>query len=635
MASGSAMDHDEADPWLQHLTTELNSHTWMTISGGGEGIIRTNRGTRPGSSWADVVFALLVRRVLRRRTELLPERQEPLLEWDGVLSFEPTRPDIAAATLPLAFGDMVWADDLATPMVADDPTLLAAQAASEASALADAFAEHAMQLSFGPLKTAVVLALRGAGSRAARRSAFCRRSTDADSGFPVLREHYPADFLPAVDSYRHLGSIQSFDGSMRREIQQRVGQAWGAFREGRRKLYKNKLVAPIRRSAMLTGLVVSKLLVGAGTWPPLRKGEYKMLRAALYGVFRAALCVSKLDDQQKHACSIRSLLSTSSPVALLHAARLRYAGQMVKHAPVHLWAITKGDRAYCELMLGSFDWLFERVGRTCGLPRPRSSWPSWQEVMQGHPGKYKGWIKRALALEQLVDKCAADHVELYKLCRALSGTLAAPSDDFVQAPPVEACLICRKGFASRLAWASHAARLHQYRTVAPQLAQGCVCLGCGKTYANTGRLKRHLDASLSCQRTWGSFVPEDASATAHSQMPPHVAAGAFQDASLLPVASSFEDAIARSLDGLDPCTTETALDVFKSFVQPLSALRAAAERTVGATDPACSVAAQVVILLHPGVVCDTPCGHRARPSLDENEFPIFAPLKPFLCGHGM
>ena len=120
VASGSAMDHDEADPWLQHLTTELNSHTWMTISGGGEGIIRTNRGTRPGSS----CFALLVRRVLRRRTELLPERQEPLLEWDGVLSFEPTRPDIAAATLPLAFGDMVWADDLATPMVADDPTLL-------------------------------------------------------------------------------------------------------------------------------------------------------------------------------------------------------------------------------------------------------------------------------------------------------------------------------------------------------------------------------------------------------------------------------------------------------------------------------------------------------------------------------
>ena len=433
VASGSAMDHDGADPWLQHLTTELNSHTWMTISGGGEGIIRTNRGTRPGSSWADVVFALLVRRVLRRRTELLPERQEPLLEWDGVLSFEPTQPDIAAAAPPLAFGDMVWADDLATPMVADDPTLLAAQAASEASALADAFAEHAMKLSFGPLKTAVVLALRGAGSRAARRSAFGRRSADADSGFPVLREHYPADFLPAVDSYRHLGSIQSFDGSMRREIQQRVGQAWGAFREGRRKLYKNKLVAPIRRSAMLTGLVVSKLLVGAGTWPPLQKGEYKMLRAALYGVFRAAF---KLDDQHIHACSIRSLLSTSSPVALLHAARLRYAGQMVKHAPVHLWAITKGDRAYCELMLGSFDWLFERVGRTCGLPNPRSSWPSWLAVMQGRPGKYKGWIKRALALEQLVDRCAADHAELYKLCRALSGTPAAPSDDFVQALPV-------------------------------------------------------------------------------------------------------------------------------------------------------------------------------------------------------
>ena len=190
--------------------------------------------TRPGSSWADVVFALLLRRVLRRRKELLPKRQEPVLAWDGVFSFEPVCSTLAASTAPLSFGDLVWADDLATPMVSTEPSALASQAASEASALADAFAEHAMQLSFGPLKTAVVLPLRGAGSRQARRMAFGKSQTADACGFPILRENYPADFLPAADSYRHLRSIQCFDGGFQGRAPQAVQKQARSLWETRR-----------------------------------------------------------------------------------------------------------------------------------------------------------------------------------------------------------------------------------------------------------------------------------------------------------------------------------------------------------------------------------------------------------------
>ena len=219
------------------------------------------------------------------------------------------------------------------------------------------------------MKRGAVVSLRGPGSRAIRKGIFGRRDSRGECALHVLRQSCQATRLPLVDSYRHLGTVQSFDGSLAREIKQRIGQAWGAFREGRRLVYKNKLIHPHRRCDMLSSLVVSRLLVGAGAWPPLRVGEYKALRGALYAMYRAILCIPHGGDLRLHACTIRARIAASSPTALMHAARLRYAAQMVRSGP-ELWAATKGDRPYCELMLDSFAWLFVRVQATCRMPDP-------------------------------------------------------------------------------------------------------------------------------------------------------------------------------------------------------------------------------------------------------------------------
>ena len=44
------------------------------------------------------------------------------------------------------FGDLVWADDLATLLVCEDATNLVAQVGAEASARTNAFSERAMEL---------------------------------------------------------------------------------------------------------------------------------------------------------------------------------------------------------------------------------------------------------------------------------------------------------------------------------------------------------------------------------------------------------------------------------------------------------------------------------------------------------
>ena len=111
--------------------------------------------------------------------------------------------------------------------------------------------------------------------------------------------------------------------------------------------------------------------------------------------------------------------------------------------------------------MGSFDWLFLHVQSTCGLPDPRASWDAWLDVMVRTPGKFKGWIKRSLALELIVDSCASAHAKFFKLCRSHASDPGMRHDVPDQEPVVD--------------WASHAARAHSYRTQAAKLLKAqCV-----------------------------------------------------------------------------------------------------------------------------------------------------------------
>ena len=83
--------------------------------------MRTARGTRPGSSWADVLFALLLPRILRKRDELLSglrsRAYQPTLPWDGVRSLDPPPPGAPR----IALTEVIWADDLAIPKICAEP----------------------------------------------------------------------------------------------------------------------------------------------------------------------------------------------------------------------------------------------------------------------------------------------------------------------------------------------------------------------------------------------------------------------------------------------------------------------------------------------------------------------------------
>ena len=152
--------------------------------------------------------------------------------------------------------------------------------ATEAGLMADSFQFFGMKLNFAAAKTAALIAVRGPGAKQTRVSLF------AKSFLPVLREHTHAEELPLATHYRQLGVIHSPDGSIRSEIQQRIGDAWTSFRQGCKKIFRNSAISTPTRFSLLRGLVLSRLFYAAGSWPSLRVGESRMLQAAVVSMLR-------------------------------------------------------------------------------------------------------------------------------------------------------------------------------------------------------------------------------------------------------------------------------------------------------------------------------------------------------------
>ena len=239
-----------ASAWLEALASRLQEHNFFLLRDDSTAVM-TTRGSRPGSSWADLIFAALIGRIIERRNALRAASKQlsrpPRLPWDGCRSLSP-----CASTSPLLeVQEVIWADDVAVPRVTE-----AAQAApavsEEAGFLTDSFKEFGFSLAYGPHKTAGLLTVRGKDSRRTKQALF--GPAGLRGHIPVLLEHPPSVNLPLVTTYRHLGSQQATAGGPRAEICYRISQARAAFAEGRRKY---------------TAILVSLCAVKPTCWAPL------------------------------------------------------------------------------------------------------------------------------------------------------------------------------------------------------------------------------------------------------------------------------------------------------------------------------------------------------------------------------
>ena len=620
-----------ASRWLEAATAELHRGSWFTLRHDSTPV-ETFKGSRPGSSLADLVYSagleqLLARRDLLRRCA--PRAcAVPRVPWDGRKDFSP----LQAAVREVALSDVIWADDLAECLEPEPSEPLAAQLAVEASTLDEAFAAFGYMLSYGRLKTAALAAVHGAGARSSRRALFGNGGE-----LHVFREDMPPARMPLVESYRHLGVIVSANGSFLPELKARVASAWTAFRLGRTKVYRCRHIAVARRGALLATMVLPRLLFGAGAWPRLRAGEARCFHSAVSSMYRQALCVPRAEDQHISGAVMCSLLGLVDPDTLLKLERLRYARQLVASGPPSLWALLRLDAGYVADMRAALSWMYGLLHATIPLGSPEEQWSEWVQLMTVRPGRFKGWVKRCRELTRVRLAAHAAIQLLRKHVRACGSgqDLRGPG---ATATYPEVCIPCRTGFVSRVAWSCHAQRKHGYRTLATLVAgssDSTWCRACGKRFANAARMKRHVYVHPRCQRQWGDFVaavPVPA-APPHPQAPPEQLPAAEpveqpQDPSPIEI----HEGLLRALLDLEHADESAAWELVQSFIAPISHLRATVRQWAlhsEAQAGAAAVSSDLILLLDPDLLCEA---HR-EPRDGPPSHDYFAPPPGFLDLH--
>ena len=572
----SALAQSSASPWLERLAAHIGERNWFVIAG--DTIpIATGRGTRPGSSWADVLFALLMPKVLRKHDALLEAHGiapvRPTFAWDGTQSLAPCSGD--ATGIPV--DEVVWADDIAIPRLCPAVAALACAVRAEATALTEAFLFFGFRLAFGEHKTAAVISVCGPGSRAVKRSLYAHDGLQGQ--LPILFEHLEAMKLPLPPKYKHLGLLQTPTGSILEEIRHRAALARSTYHEARRKVYKSKAISLARKSTLLATTVLPKLLQGAGAWPPLNKREHQAYAGAVWGFYRGILGVHRDMDQRITASTCFSLLQLPDPDTLLRLTRLSYLAQLIRSGPDTLWAIVRADRPYADMLSDDLVWLYAWVWNTCSLPNPADHWDAWHSFIKAFPNRFKGLCKRARALSISQHTVIAAFDNLHCALADLSGS-RAPVHGALQTPHTEICLPCKRSFPSRVLWAGHAARCHGYRSRSFLLPEDRICRTCAKVFATVGRLRRHLTAAPRCLAHWGVFQPSAAAARyqPHAMAPPTVVPGHTVPPPAFDFSPTVSSTLLEALQALCDCTEDEVWEVLESHIEPLQTLRATVMR---------------------------------------------------------
>ena len=186
--------------------------------------VATHLGSRPGDSFADVIFGYLMASVLHSFQKQMDALgllcrfpQEQALRLDAPLQEDG----------PLPFIGPCWMDDLCICLTAPSNEALESALSVASGTILDTFKGLAMTPNLKPGKTAVLVTPCGAGSRRWKTRLF---GPVSDGYFHCLGEHHPYR-IPLVTGYTHLGGNVHFSGNIKKELRLRVGQSTSGIQQ--------------------------------------------------------------------------------------------------------------------------------------------------------------------------------------------------------------------------------------------------------------------------------------------------------------------------------------------------------------------------------------------------------------------
>ena len=245
------------DP-LRHVVRDIHLHTWFVSRfSDGSQLCDSRAGSRPGESWADLLYAHIYSLVLHRVREHVVAEDlgcEVRLDAPSGIYGRPQDGVAAVAT------DATWADDSAFPTADRDPAALLTKT-RRLTSLVIGFCENmGMTPNLKAGKTNLLIQLCGRGQRRATVEFFPQGQRSM--WLPDLQLH-----VPIVDSYRHLGGVVDCRLTMMPEVRFRLAQAGNAY-ESAKKLLLNNPGLQLTTRAALFGTVVTSTFFNLGQWLP-------------------------------------------------------------------------------------------------------------------------------------------------------------------------------------------------------------------------------------------------------------------------------------------------------------------------------------------------------------------------------
>ena len=244
----------------QRVLRAIHLDTFFQVPGQ-QDICRTTAGSRPGDSFADVVFTFLFARVLKVFQHKLEEHG--LQELIGVDScFDPFGRMIREADTTEVYSGPVWMDDLCVTIQAESAAAAVRKAGVVSSLLLDTLTEHAMTPNLWKGKTELLFALRGPGVRKLKTQHFGPTSPGT---LTIIAEH-DTHQVSIVGEYVLLGGVLHHSGDHGKEMRRRVAMAHQTFNAHRRTIFQNRCLSLHKRVQLFQSLVLSRLLYGSESW---------------------------------------------------------------------------------------------------------------------------------------------------------------------------------------------------------------------------------------------------------------------------------------------------------------------------------------------------------------------------------
>ena len=446
-------------------------------------------GSRPGDPSADVLFSLVLTKVLK----LIKDRAG---EQGIQLHHKATAGDVSDV--------VTWVDDIAFSLTGEAQQLVS-KTMKLLAIVQDTMLEHGLALSYGVGKTAVMFSFHGPGATAARQET----EQKYRDGLPLLSEHKGKVNIPIVSHYRHLGGFVVRSGSRLQELRVRTAGAMAKLKPLRSILTHPDLQQE-QRSRMVKSLGLSVFTLHAGTLYAMTQGEYQQWQAGIHKIYQS-LHQRKHDGEVHHFTlyQLADMMKSPMPMEMIHLCRLRLLVHIIRAGDQHMIAAIienheiEQEESWLQGAFYSLRWLAQQVGNE-NVP---------DELFQLEDPQVWGWFQEgAHEIKSLIKKAELSHLckvesfcalqkqanEQDQLLREM-GWSCEDEDDSQEKHAISdfsfACDECDAVFDLSSSLAVHQQKKHGKRVALRRVACDATCRACGRFYHTRPRLIKHLQTA--------------------------------------------------------------------------------------------------------------------------------------------